>query len=185
MWILYREKSRSNPDFNVMQYTKPFWIAGPWPGRLAISPRPRGGDWLDDETKAWRGAGVDAVVSLLEPAEANDLDLDREQESCGAQGIRFYSLPIADRSIPASEADFTWILGKIQAELSAANSVVIHCRQGVGRAGMVALALFVETGMTPAEAVRRVSAARGVTVPETDEQRVWIDSFAALLHTNR
>lgn len=35
-----------------------FWINGPWPGRLAIMPRPRSGDWLEDEIQAWSGAAV-------------------------------------------------------------------------------------------------------------------------------
>jgi hypothetical protein len=37
---------------------KVFWIAGPWRGRLGIVPRPRGAEWLDLETRAWREAGV-------------------------------------------------------------------------------------------------------------------------------
>src|ERR1700693_5787458 len=30
------------------------WIPGPWAGRLAMSNRARGGDWLDDEVRGWR-----------------------------------------------------------------------------------------------------------------------------------
>ena len=41
--------------------TAPYWIDGPWPGRLAIVPRPRGGDWLEDEVRAWRQVGLDNV----------------------------------------------------------------------------------------------------------------------------
>jgi hypothetical protein len=33
--------------------TELFWIPGPWKGKLAIVPRPRGGDWLDDEVGGW------------------------------------------------------------------------------------------------------------------------------------
>ena len=54
---------------------KIFWIPGPWRGRLAILPRPRAGDWLDDETRAWRAAVVQVIVSLLEPQEEIELDL--------------------------------------------------------------------------------------------------------------
>lgn len=32
------------------------WIPGPWPGRLGILLRPRGGDWLSDEVRMWREA---------------------------------------------------------------------------------------------------------------------------------
>jgi hypothetical protein len=56
--------------FDFAMRAKVFWVNGPWLGRLGILPRPRGGDWLSDEAKAWREAGVDVVVSLLEPEEA-------------------------------------------------------------------------------------------------------------------
>ena len=37
-----------------------YWVPGPWPGRLGILPRPRGGDWLADALSPWgegRGEG--------------------------------------------------------------------------------------------------------------------------------
>jgi protein-tyrosine phosphatase len=157
----------------------------PWLGRLAISPRPRGGDWLDDEMKAWRRTGVDAVVSLLEPGEAEDLGLDEERKYCEANGVDFYSLPIVDRSVPASEADASRLLGALEEALNAGKNVAIHCRQGIGRAGLIASTLLVEAGVSPSEAIQRVSAARHTPVPETAEQRAWIESFAATLNRRR
>ena len=41
--------------------TEIFWIDSMPAGRLGIAPRPRGGDWLDDEVEAWRAAGVACV----------------------------------------------------------------------------------------------------------------------------
>jgi hypothetical protein len=60
-------------------FTEIYGIVGPWPGHLAISARPRGGDWLDDELSGWRKAGIEVVVSLLEPGEAASLDLAHEE----------------------------------------------------------------------------------------------------------
>jgi len=79
-----------------------FWIPGPWRGRLAISARPRGGDWLDDETAAWKCAGIHVGVSLLENEEAAQLNLTEEGPSAERHGITFISLPIPDRGIPTS-----------------------------------------------------------------------------------
>ncbi len=47
-----------------------FWISGRWHGKLAIASSPRGGDWLQDEAAAWRRAGLDVVVSLLEEEDS-------------------------------------------------------------------------------------------------------------------
>src|SRR5690242_14143863 len=69
-------------------------------GRVSIMARPRGGEWLLDEVKSLREAGVDVLVSLLTPEEVRDLDLGEEADYCSHQGIIFYSLPIQDRSVP-------------------------------------------------------------------------------------
>src|SRR5438874_921178 len=85
-----------------MMKASPYWIVGPWRGRLAILSRPRGGDWLADEIRVWRRAGIDVVVSLLTPEEIAEFALENEALSCKAHGISFLSFPILDRSVPAS-----------------------------------------------------------------------------------
>lgn len=56
-----------------------YWIGLPMLGRLAIMPRPRAGDWLDEEILDWRAEGIDIVVSLLEREEVIELGLERER----------------------------------------------------------------------------------------------------------
>jgi protein-tyrosine phosphatase len=160
-------------------FTELHWIDGPWPGRLAIAPRPRGDDWLDDEMKAWRRNGIDIVVSLLMPDEAEQLGLENEGRSCAAAGMEYSALPILDRSVPPSMKDVADLLTHLEAHLSRGKNIVVHCRQGLGRAGLIASALEIDAGLSPSDAIRRVSAARGAPVPETPEQRAWIESFAA------
>ncbi len=62
--------------------------------------RPRGGDWLADEICAWRNANVDVVVSLLTPAEQDELGLGDESSLCQDQQLVFRAFPISDRGIP-------------------------------------------------------------------------------------
>src|SRR5687768_1697602 len=80
-----------------------FWITGPWQGRLGVVLRPRGGDWLRDETTAWREAGIDDVVSLLEPEEEKELALEGEAVAAAASEVGFTAFPIPDRSVPPSQ----------------------------------------------------------------------------------
>src|SRR3954447_4139102 len=94
-------------------------IPGPWPGRLLIVPRPRGGDWLTDEVAAWRRAGVDVVLSLLTPAETNDLVIASEEAACRANGISFMSFPIPDRGVPESRSAALDLLPQLDAALAA------------------------------------------------------------------
>jgi len=52
---------------------------------------------------AWREAGLDVVVSLLEPEEAEQLVLEDEAAAAAASGIAFHLFPIPDRGTPASK----------------------------------------------------------------------------------
>ena len=61
------------------------WIDLPAGVRLAIMPRPRAGDWLDDEVAGWRAEGIDVIVSLLEAGEVRELGLRREAGLCHHQ----------------------------------------------------------------------------------------------------
>jgi hypothetical protein len=75
----------------------PFWIkiVGV---RLAITPRPRGRDWLEDDIRFLQRAGVDVLVSALTPAEAEELGLLEEGHYCQSNGLEFLYFPIEDRS---------------------------------------------------------------------------------------
>lgn len=162
-----------------------FWVDGPWLGKLAVAGRPRGGDWLADEITRWKNAGVDRVLSLLTPAEQHELDLEDESNKVQAHGMGFSSFPIEDRATPASRANFATTIEQFDAALAAGKNVLIHCRQGVGRSGLVAACLLVAKGLVPDQAVKRVSAARGLSIPETAEQRSWIDHYAAVLQSSK
>jgi protein-tyrosine phosphatase len=155
--------------------TELYWLDGPWPGKLAISSRPRGGDWLADEIASWRRKGIDAILSLLTPEEEKELDLVAEAKDAHEQGLRFVSLPIADRSVPASEPALEATLESIESKLTAGKAVLVHCRQGIGRSSLIAALLLIRQGLDVDTALQKISQVRGVPVPETDEQRRWIE----------
>lgn len=160
-----------NPDL--------FWIPGPWPGRLAVVMRPRGGDWLEDEVVGWKRAGLDLIVSLLEDDEATQLELADEDTTARSKGIRFISFPIPDRGVPASLPDTVGLLREIAKALGEGKNVAVHCRQGVGRSGMIASGVLVVAGSGPRKAIKAVSVARGQKVPETPMQLQWIQNMPA------
>jgi protein-tyrosine phosphatase len=168
-----------------IMWTTLHWVAGPWVGRLAIAARPRGGEWLDDEMANWRQNGVHTIVSLLTPEEDRDLDLAQERERARVNGLRFLSLPIADRQVPQSDAQVAALTGNMIADLEAGRNVVIHCRQGIGRAGLIAASVLLDSGVDLRTALNRLSAARGIPVPETPEQSGWLDHYAGLLTGSR
>jgi len=153
-------------------------ISGPWQGELAIVPRPRGGDWLDDELRTMKNEGFDIIVSLLTEQELEELGLLLEKDLSRANGMEHFTLPIPDLGVPDSPEAAQHFLGTLHHALSIGRKVAIHCRQGIGRSGLVASSLLVMSGIDPAKAFRIVSAARGFSVPETDAQRDWVIDFA-------
>jgi protein-tyrosine phosphatase len=145
------------------------------PGRLAITARPRGHDWLADEVVGWKRAGVSVVVSLLTPDEETELGLVEEAAECTAAGLQFLRLPVPDRGIPPNRPDFERVVSEVVAELNRGGTVAVHCRQGIGRSALVVLGVLKAMGIPTADAVARVTAARGVPVPETNEQVAWVE----------
>jgi protein-tyrosine phosphatase len=93
----------------------------------------------------------------------------------------FTSFPITDRQIPRLEAKWAEVLESVTRALSSGKNVLVHCRQGIGRSGLVAACLLVKRGMSPGAAIESVSVARGLSIPETAEQRDWIDHYAVAL----
>ena len=164
-----------------MLLTELHWVDGPWPGKLALAARPRGGEWLEDEMAHWSVEGVDTIVSLLEADEESDLDLAGEGSEARQRGMRFKSLPIGDRQVPESDIVFAKAIDELDRELGDGRNVLVHCRQGIGRTGLVAGSLFILKGFDPDVALARLSEARGIPVPETPEQRLWLHQHAEML----
>ena len=155
-----------------------FWVAGPWRGRLGILPRPRGGDWLSDETSAWREAGIDMVVSLLEPEEEAQLVLEGEAAAAAASGIAFKPFPIPDRGVPASRELVAELASAIVDALDMGKNVAVHCRQGIGRSGMIVGGVLVAAGKDLATALRTIKESRGLEIRSSPSRccATWIRS---------
>jgi protein tyrosine/serine phosphatase len=127
-----------------------YWIDGPWPGKLAIGPRPRGADWLQADIAGCERAGLNTTVSLLTPEEEKDLlNLRDEARAVLGLGMRFISFSIPDREVPESQTELAALLDKIDHDLTAGRNVTLHCRAGIGRSGLVAACLLVMKGVPP------------------------------------
>jgi protein-tyrosine phosphatase len=65
------------------------------------------------------------------------------------QGVAFLSFPIPDRQVPLPESSLSKALEELEGELEAGRNVVLHCRQGIGRTGLVAACLLLTKGLAP------------------------------------
>jgi protein-tyrosine phosphatase len=155
-----------------------YWSPNDQGLRLAIMARPRGGEWLGEELAALRAQGIAVLVSALTSTEEHELDLAQEAMVCEALGLEFVRFPIEDRDTPRSVDEVRILVRRLLDMLRAGQPVAIHCRAGIGRSAVLAACLLVETDLEPGAALERIATARGAPVPDTDEQRAWVEAYA-------
>ena len=150
----------------------PHWVNS----HLAIIIRPYGEVPLDDHMRIFRAAGIDVIVSMLQPGEARNLGLEDEAASANRAGLLFENFPIPDADVPPNLPRFIDFLEHLENHIAAGKKIAIHCRASIGRAPLTAASLLIRSGVTPAKAWSKISTARECPVPDTTHQRMWVDT---------
>ncbi len=153
-----------------------YWVESP-AGRLATAPAPRA-DVLESQTAAVAAAGVGLVVSALPVDESARLGLEDQQALLAEHGIRFARLEVPDFGVPPDVDAAAALIDELASELRQDRSVVVHCRGGIGRCSTLAAATLTRLGVEAEAAMDAISQARGMRVPETMGQRMWVHSQA-------
>ena len=147
-------------------------------GALFVMPKPSS-EWLGDDLRAYRSMGIDRIVSLLTREEIDELGLEDERDLCGTHGIVYEQLSIIDRGLPPTN-EFTKLAANLSQCLLDGQSVSVHCRAGIGRSGMLASCCLIHLGMTAEQSIAAVSAGRGVSIPDTEEQKDFILGYRTM-----
>ena len=146
--------------------------ASPSQGRIGITFCPgkhdqmaHTGAWARDlemDLDAISEWGAKLILTLVEPTELNALKVPHLGDAVLKRGLDWRHLPIADYSVPTDEFEAQWATHgqAIRALLRNGDDVLVHCKGGLGRAGMIAARLLVELGMDPEDAIRNVRGAR-------------------------
>ncbi|MDP4002903.1 cyclin-dependent kinase inhibitor 3 family protein [Methylobacterium sp. NEAU K] len=119
--------------------------------------------------------GASSVLTLIEPHEFDFLSVRGLPDAVRDAGLVWHHAPIPDVSVPGPAFRAAWrtIGPRISEQLREGGSVVVHCRGGLGRAGMVAAKLLVMMGEDPRRAIERVRAVRPGAI-ETREQEAYV-----------
>ena len=149
------------------------------PGVLAGMPMPfihperrmnTGGslDAYHDELKVLRGAGVGAVVSLL--------NLPSDAPVYKSAGFEFLCLPVPGGQPPTREQVYRFV--SFMAEQRAAQRpVAVHCEGGLGRTGTILAAYLISHGESAAAAIRQIREVEPSAI-ETAQQIQFLKEFA-------
>lgn len=130
------------------------------------------GDCLIEGLQSIRSWGAAVVVTLLEEAEIVSLGVRDLGKNVVAMDMVWVHLPIRNMSLP-DHGDEKWrvVMPCLCNLLRLGQHVVIHCKEGVGRAGVVAARLLIELGLSATTAITMVRRARhGTLLLESHER---------------
>jgi protein-tyrosine phosphatase len=158
----------------------PFAVVETGAGAIGIAPCPgRGGSLAQDldAIAAWPAALVVTLVEEAELATVGVIHLGREVER---RGLAWLHAPIADFGVPDAAFEARWAAAgrRVRQALRDGGRVLLHCRAGLGRSGMIAARTLVELGWTAEDAIAAVRHARPGAI-ETPEQEAAVRSARA------
>jgi protein-tyrosine phosphatase len=153
-------------------------------GRIGITfcpgkyhPDAMTGAWhrnLDIDLDAVRDWGASLVLTLVEQKELEQLRVAKLGDAVRARGMQWLHLPIKDYHTPSASFEKGWVMHGVHIRrlLRSGSDIVVHCKGGLGRAGMIAARLLVELGMPPEKAINSVRVARKGAIETLDQEDV-------------
>ena len=176
-------------------YSHPLQIAeveaGPGMGKLGLTfcpgkqqPNAATGAWSRDlghdvaQIARWNAA---AVVTLVEDHELASLRVAALGDAVRGAHMAWYHLPICDAGVPGLAFEETWddAGAQLRAIMRDGFNVLVHCKGGLGRAGMIAARLLIELGWLPDQAIAAVRRVRPGAI-ETNAQHRFVMGLSAV-----
>jgi protein-tyrosine phosphatase len=144
------------------------------PGK--VQPCALTGSWLRDldiDCERLVEWGASTVITLMEQHELNDLSVEPLPGALAARNIAWRHLPIEDTGVPDEAFIRRWKSECAQrhAALSNGERMVLHCKGGLGRTGLVAAMICIERGMDATSAIARVRAVRKGAIETRGQER--------------
>lgn len=123
-----------------------------------------------DVVCAW---GPALVLTLVEDFEFARLGVPTFRTAVLERSLEWRHLPIPDAGVPDASFEGAWrsVGEEVRAALRRGGRVLLHCRAGLGRTGMLAARILTELGMEPKAAIRAVRAARPGTIETAAQER--------------
>ena len=152
-----------------------YWVI---PGRLLAGEYPIGSDYSDARARLarFREAGINHFIDLTEKGE-----LPAYRHLLPVY-TRYQNSPIADSRVPESATQVQGLLSDIRAAVQAKHCIYVHCRQGIGRTGLVMGCYLADAAGDGKSALKELNqlwqqserAKSWPTIPQTAEQADYI-----------
>jgi hypothetical protein len=158
-----------------------YWVI---PRRLLAGEYPIGADYSDARARLarFREAGINSFIDLTEKGELP------EYRHLLPVHTQYQRSPIADTQVPSSTHQILKLLSDIGAAIQAKRCLYVHCRQGIGRTGLVVGCYLADEGGDGKLALEELNrlwaqsarAASWPKVPQTSEQADYIRRWPKL-----
>lgn len=115
------------------------------------------------------------LVTLIGADELERIGAESLRRTCADLGLAWAHCPIADMQVPRAPFELAWgtFSPEVHLRLDSAETVVLHCRAGLGRTGTIAARILVERGIDAGAAIALVRKYRPGAI-ETPEQEAWV-----------
>ena len=150
------------------------------PGRLGLTVAP--GRWRpgldhasdtlvrDDLLHLRDFHGAKVLLTLLEAFEMRKIAIPELLPTARKLRLRSLWFPFPDVSVPSDMDATAALVEEIVGHMRRGETVIVHCRGGLGRRGTIAACVLVARGRSPKEAIRLVRSARPGAMEVQDQE---------------
>lgn len=143
---------------------------------ISSCPKKTHSDKLDLQYLKEKSARI-LIISLLTYDEISNLKLENEELEAKELSIDFINFPISDMGIPGYE-EFVSFIEKLFTKTMSYEKIIIHCKHGIGRSGLIALGLMVKNGNDLSESINAATKIRGYAIPQSVSQRKLLSLYS-------
>mmetsp|Transcript_6316 Transcript_6316/g.13929 ORF Transcript_6316/g.13929 Transcript_6316/m.13929 type:complete len:204 (+) Transcript_6316:116-727(+) len=154
------------------------------PGKKVVRDGVRHDRHVDEDLQRLRDHfQVTTIVCLLNAAELRSFSLRNYEDHVTQSGLSYISFPIVECAAPDSLPTAAAFVETLVQRLQLGEVLAVHCRGGVGRAGLVAACTLLRLGISAnaSEAMKMVRSLRCRTAVETRRQEDFVSQYAGYL----
>lgn len=154
-------------------------------GKLSISISPGKKDirWnrnLQKDLYEMREKSIQVIVCLLEWSEMKMLGIADYPRKSQEAGFLFYHLPIRDKGVP-DQNEIDILIPTLVNHLMMGQNVLIHCREGLGRAGTICACCLTHFGYKGKDAIRTIRQRRPGAIQTNNQERCVLNYHRRLI----
>jgi ADP-ribosyl-[dinitrogen reductase] hydrolase len=149
---------------------------------ISMSPGKKNHKWnrdVDLDIQAIVKSNINIIICLLEWTEIREMDIVDYPRKAQHAGLIFYHLPVKDLGCPSLN-ELKAIEEIIVKYLLRGFNVLVHCKEGLGRAGLICAACICNFGYTPKEAIELVRNQRKGAIQTSKQEQCIYQYYKAI-----